>query len=189
MIVAIKEKDKVVVGYNNLDGMCRCCESDYVDEDNVAMKFSSNGRLYACAEMKRSSDKLLYDESFIENDDVTPKSIIREIIPFIKETCVDNTQKSSNDENGWNNALIICDNDTIYDVGPKFKFSEISDYVCHGYYCESLKSVLDDTTSLPAEERILKAFTFVCKITNESMCPFIITDTKSKQFKIVKGDK
>ena len=84
MIIAIKEKDKVVIGYSNAEAWGRLCEKDYVDEENVAIRFTEDGKLFACADMNRRSDILLYDDEFLSKE-ITPKSIIREIIPYIKK--------------------------------------------------------------------------------------------------------
>lgn len=76
MIIAIKEKDKIVIGYSNAESWGRLSEKDYVDEENVAIKFSEDGKLFACAEMNRRSDILLYDDEFLSKE-ITSKSIIR----------------------------------------------------------------------------------------------------------------
>ena len=86
--------------------------------------------------------------------------------------------------------MIICDNDKLYDIDPLFGLYEVDDYVCHGYRVETLKCVLDETTELSAEERIMKAIVFLSELHKESVFPIIITDTKSKKFKYVyEGEK
>ena len=80
MIIAIKEKDKVVIGYTNLDFWGRLTNKDYVDEENLAIKFSKTGKVFACPNMNRRSDILLYDEELL-NLDVSPKSVVKEMIP------------------------------------------------------------------------------------------------------------
>ena len=62
MIIAIKEKDKVVIGYSNLDTLCSLSNKDYVDEENLAIKFSNTDKTFVCSDMNRRSDVLLYDE-------------------------------------------------------------------------------------------------------------------------------
>ena len=187
MIIAIKEKDKVVIGYSNAEAWGRLSEKDYVDEENVAIKFSEDGKLFACAEMNRRSDILLYDDEFLSKE-ITPKSIVREVIPYIKRKLEENDQAL--DEGRWKNALIICDNDKLYDVDPLFEFCEADDYVCYGYCVGTLKSALDETKELSAEERIMKAIIFASELHKESMFPIVITDTKSREFKyIYEGEK
>ena len=186
MIIAIKDKDKVVLGYLNADHWSSLAENDYVDEENVAIKFAKSGKTFALCESDRRADLLLYEDSFLDID-ITPKSIVNEVIPYIK------CQLKENDipiKNGcWGNALIICDNEHLYDVNTTFGFREIEDYVCHGYHVSVAKSVLDATTHLPAEERIIATVKFVEKICKEKLFPMVITDTKSKQFKtIYEGD-
>ena len=40
MIIAIKEKDKVVIGYSNTENWGKLANEDYIDEENVAVKFA-----------------------------------------------------------------------------------------------------------------------------------------------------
>ena len=183
MIIAIKEKDKVVIGYTNLDTWGRLTNKDYVDEENLAIKFSKTGKVFACSDMNRRSDILLYDDELL-NLDVSPKSVVKEIIPYIKERLNENDIPI--DKGDWKNALVICDNEHIYDIGPKFAFREVHDFVCHGYReAETIISVLDATPSISAEQRIIKAVSFASKVYKENLFPIVITDTKDGKLKVV----
>ena len=183
MIIAIKEKDKVVIGYTNLDSWGRLTNKDYVDEENLAIKFSKTGKVFACPNMNRRSDILLYDDELL-NLDVSPKSVVKEIIPYIKELLNENDIPI--DKGDWKNALVICDNEHIYDIGPKFAFREVHDFVCHGYReAETIISVLDATPSISAEQRIIKAVSFASKVYKENLFPIVITDTKDGKLKVV----
>ena len=183
MIIAIKEKDKVVIGYTNLDSWGRLTNKDYVDEENLAIKFSEAGKVFACPNMNRRSDILLYDDELL-NLDVSPKSVVKEIIPYIKERLNENDIPI--DKGDWKNALVICDNEHIYDIGPKFAFREVHDFVCHGYReAETIISVLDATPSISAEQRIIKAVSFASKMYKENLFPIVITDTKDGKLKVV----
>ena len=183
MIIAIKEKDKVVIGYTNLDTWGRLTNKDYVDEENLAIKFSKTGKVFACPNMNRRSDILLYDDELL-NLDVSPKSVVKEIIPYIKELLNENDIPI--DKGDWKNALVICDNEHIYDIGPKFAFREAQDFICHGYReAETIISVLDATPSISAEQRIIKAVSFASKIYKENLFPLVITDTKDGKLKVI----
>ena len=183
MIIAIKEKDKVVIGYTNLDTWDRLANTDYVDEENLAIKFSKTGKVFACPNMNRRSDILLYDDELL-NLDVSPKNVVKEIIPYIKERLKENDIPI--DKGDWKNALVICDNEHIYDIGPKFAFREVHDFVCHGYReAETIISVLDATPSISAEQRIIKAVSFASKVYKENLFPIVITDTKDGKLKVV----
>jgi hypothetical protein len=187
LIIAIKDKDKVVMACTNTDSLDGLTDADYVDEENIAIKFSKSGKLFGFADMNRRSDMLLYDDVFMGLE-INAKTIIKDVIPYIKCELKENNKPI--DENGnWQNALIICDNERIYDIDPTFGFYEADDYVCHGYRVETIKSVLDATTNLSAEERIMKVVSFASKLHKEDLFPLIITDTKTKQFKyIYKGE-
>ena len=183
MIIAIKEKDKVVIGYTNLDFWGRLTNKDYVDEENLAIKFSKTGKVFACPNMNRRSDILLYDEELL-NLDVSPKSVVKEMIPYIKERLNENDIPI--DKGDWKNALVICDNEHIYDIGPKFAFREVHDFVCHGYReAETVISVLDATPSISAEQRMIKAVSSASKVYKENLFPIVITDTKDGKLKVV----
>ena len=184
MIIAIKEKDKVVIGYSNLDSWCSLTNKDYIDEENLAIKFSNTDKMFVCSDMNRRSDVLLYVEELF-NCEVSPKSIVRDIIPYIKERLKEN-DLSIDENSGWKNTLTICDNEHIYDIGPKFGFREVYDFVCHGYReVDVVISVLDETSHLPAEERIVNAVSFAGKLYKENLFPIVITDTKDKKFKAI----
>ena len=183
MIIAIKEKDNVVIGYTNLDTWDRLANTDYVDEENLAIKFSKTGKVFACPNMNRRSDILLYEDDLL-NLDVSPKSVVKEIIPYIKERLNENDIPI--DKGDWKNALVICDNEHVYDIGPKFAFREVHDFVCHGYReAETIISVLDATPSISAEQRIIKAVSFASKMYKENLFPIVITDTKDGKLKVV----
>ena len=183
MIIAIKEKDKVVIGYTNLDFWGRLTNEDYVDEENLAIKFSKTGKVFACPNMNRRSDILLYDDELL-NLDVSPKRIVKDIIPYIKERLKENDIPI--DKGDWKNALVICDNEHIYDIGPKFAFREVHDFVCHGYReVDAVISALDATPSMSAEQRIIKAVSFASKAYKENLFPIVITDTKDGKLKVV----
>ena len=187
MIIAIKENDKVIVGYSNADSWGCLSEKDYIDEENIAIGFSEDGKLFAFTNTDRISDALLYEEDFL-NKEVTFKSIIREIIPYIKEKL--ENYKVYDEIEHWNNSLIICESDKLFDIDPSFGFYEADDYVCHGYNVETLKSVLDETIGIPAEERIMKAVIFSCKLHNDVLFPIVIVDSKSRKCKyIFEGEK
>ena len=183
MIIAIKDKDRVVIGYSLVESWGRLSDSDYVDEENLPIKFSDKGILFACSDMNRRSDILLFDDDLI-NMEINPKTIVKDMIPYIKERLKEN-DKPVDAEGYWKNALIICDNEHIYDIGPKFVFFETDDYICHGYNIETIISVLDETDNLSPEERIVKAVSFSCKLQKDNLFPIVITDTRTKEFKCV----
>ena len=184
MIIAIKEKDKVVIGYTNLDFWGRLTNEDYVDEENLAIKFSKTGKVFACSDMNRRSDILLYDDELL-NCEVSPKSIVKDIIPSIKERLEEN-DLDIDENSGWKNTLTICDNEHIYDIGPKFAFRKVHDFVVHGYKeVDAVISALDAMSSISAEQRIIKAVSFASKIYKENLFPLVITDTKDRKMKVV----
>lgn len=180
MIIAIKEKDRVVVAFSNTDYWNGLAEQDYVDQENVAIKFTEKEKAFAFAKSDVRADTLVFDDDFL-NLEITPKTIIKDVIPYIKKR-LEEIGKPLDDDGNWKNALIICDDNHIYDIDPFFGFYEADDYACHGYMVETLKSVLDATKHLSAKERILKAVRFASNSFKENFFPITITDTKNKKF-------
>lgn len=179
MIIAIKEKDRIVVGYSNADSLTGYSDETILDEENIALKFAPNGNLFGFVNAERVSDLLLSDDGLMK-EEITPKIIVKDIIPFIKDIA-----GIDSESNEWNNIMTICSNNHIYDVDKFFEFREVKDYVCHacGGGWSFLRSVLDVTTDLPAEERIIKAVKFSNKLQKRNFFPLIITDTKTKVMK------
>ena len=179
MIIAIKEKDKVVVGYSNVDYWLTISDKDTVDEENIAIKVSPTGKLFVMGALNRTSDLFLYDDEFLSME-ISPQNIIRKVIPYIKDKL---REKGKNKENEWDNALIICDNESIYALNCAFEFYEVDDYCCYGFKKETLQSVLDENKGLPAEQRILETINFMTKQYKKDFFPLTIIDTKTKEFK------
>lgn len=182
MIIAIKEKDRIVLGYSNADYVEELTDKDCMDKDNVAVKFTGD-KAFACPYVSRYSDILLYDDDFL-NEEITPKSIVKKLIPYIKSSLQENG-KPLDEDGGWDNALVICSGNHVYDIDTGFGFYEVDDYVCHGANVATFKSVLDETTDLSAEQRIIKAVEFGKRLHKRSLFPLIITDTKTKRFKYI----
>ena len=183
MIIAIKEKDRVVIGYTMTDSWGKLSDKDYVDEENLPIRYTKDGKVLICCIMDRSSDKLLYDEALL-NMEINPKSIVKDVIPYVKEL-LQKGDKRIDDKGKWGNSLTICDNEHIYDISPTFVFREVDDYVYHGCDSDEKIMVLDATKGCSAEERIIKTARFISKLCRESTFPWVITDTKSKQFKVI----
>ena len=188
MIIAIKEKDKTVIGCSITDYTSGLTDKDYVDMENLPIRFTPDGKLFAFANLAASSDMLLYDDKFI-NMEISPKKIITDIIPYMKKKFKDNYYPLGENET-WGNALVICYDGHIYDIDPRFNFYEISDYACHGYNVETLKSTLDFTAGLPAEQRIVEAVRFAGKMKKSNGFPLVIADTRTKELNyIYEGEK
>ena len=183
MIIAVKEKDRVVMAYSGTDIWVLLAERDFVDEENIALKFAENGTLFGFLKMDRRSDLLLYDEDFLHIE-ASAEGIVREMIPTIQKKLSDDGRAIS-EEGDWGNAIIIATKDRLYGIDSQFGFYEADDYICYSYKDMTFRSVLDLTQDLPAEERIVHAVRFVSRVHKESLFPMVITDTVSKQFKYV----
>lgn len=182
MIIAVKEKEGVVFGYTNRQSLASLALKDYVDEENVPMGFFKNGNAFSFSILNRQSDIFCYDEEFLKMEP-TPKSIVREIIPYIKAKLIENG--CANEEGSWKNALVISDGEHIYGVDTEFNFYEVEDFATHSFSSAAIKSCLDATKDMDAEKRIVCATVFLEDVYGDQLFPIAIMDVKSKERKCV----
>lgn len=191
MIIAVKDTDKVIVCYTNTDVEEMLAIEDYVDEENIPIKFNDYGFLVGCARMSNSSNVVLYNDE-LYNQDFTRSNINRKLIPNLIEKLKNNKVKIDED-NYWGNSIVICNNDKIYDINTVFEFYELDNFISHanGDYNDIIKGILVPTEGEDVESRILKAINFLCEKTKKDLYPLVITDTLSKKFKRIysKGEK
>lgn len=185
MIISIKQADRVVVGYTVSDLVPLATVADCIDPENISIKFAPSGHMIAFVRSGRSADLFLYDEQF-ENMPITPQAIAKDTIAYIKRKLKQNNQPLGK-HGDWDNMLIICDSQHIYTVNTQFDFREEGDYIAVGPDAISgtLKSVLDATTDLYAEDRMVKALDIVAKVHKQNLYPLVVTDSKTQQFKVI----
>jgi len=189
LIIAIKQEDRVVVGYTTVDTWNCFTEQDSIDPENIAIKFTPSGKLIAFALPISRADIFMYDEEFDQMAS-TPKSIIKDMIPYIQRKLKEN-RKPLRKDGSWGNSVVICDNNSIYQVTPQLHFREEGDCltISPSNITGTIKSVLDANASLPAEEQMVKVMQLVEKVHKHIMFPLVITDTKTQQFKVIyKGE-
>lgn len=182
MIIAVKDKERVVFGYSNLQTMSRFSKVDYIEKENIPIKVSKNGNIFAFSMLNRESDLLLYDQAFLEME-VTPKNIVREIIPYIKKKLGEASCQIRDGE--WKNAIIISNGEHVYCIDEAFEFFEAHDYNIFSYSMDAFRAVLDETADMNPEQRIINAATFVGELYCGDLFPMVIIDTKDKEIKPV----
>ena len=188
MIIAIKENDRVIVGYTNADELTKLSEEDYIQEENTPMAFTADGNFVAFSSLCSASDMLISDDNFLALE-VSPKAIINATIPYIKQRLIESKNSPDSDDGYWGNSIVYVDGARIFDIDPRFGFCEIDDMVLHGYDIYIIKSVIDATEGLSAENRITKACAFTSKLAKSSLFPLTIVDTKTREIKhIMKGE-
>lgn len=183
MIIAVKDNDRVIVGCSYSEIIISTEDGDYFNEENMPMAFLEDGKFLVMSSPFRVSDILIYDDKFLSME-VSPKAIVKDTIPYIKQALKRNNYAISKNGN-WNNAVTYVDGTRIYDIDPFFGFREVDDYVCHGLDVEAVISVMDSTEGLSAEDRIIKAISFASKVKKWDLFPLIIVDTKTGEIKHV----
>lgn len=181
MIIAIKEDDRLVLGFSNRDLWLHLHDSDLTDEENVAVKYAKNGTLFACAYTDRASDLILHDPAILDAQ-IDVKGLVRNTVPHMKKKLEDSHCIK---DGSFRNTLTIYQNGHLYDVSPTFSVTEVDDCLCHGFNSAIAQGALDLTKEMKPEDRIITTFSFFGRETNQNMFPIIITDTKTKEMKEV----
>ena len=183
MIIAVKEKDRVVVAISVLRDEDILTAKDATDIENLPIKFAEDGKLIAFGKAGRIADLFLYDEYFLKAEK-TPFNMIKNVIPGMMKVMKDNKIDTS-DNTYFDNTLIICDNEHLYSVYPDKSFFELDDYCSDPCEDDFIRSVMDATVGQPAEERIEKTISFLKKMNLTNAYPYVVVDTKDKRFKCV----
>ena len=183
MLIAIKESDRVVLGYLCDEPNVFFLPTDLTDPENVPLTFSKSGRAVAFFRANAVADLFLHEDGFI-NEACDPDNTVRSI-PDIQEVLNECKFPKPQDVK-WRNDLLICDDRHIYHLDCYFGFRELPDYACidTNYDLEStVTTLLDMTAGLPAEERFRMAAKFLFSVHSVYRYPVIITDTKTRVLK------
>ena len=180
MIVAIKDKDKVVVGVTFYDMSFLMSQADCIDAENLPVKILDNGNIVGSSCCDVVSDAVLFDPD-LSTFAMDYKGIVTKLIPHLKQKF--EKLGALNKSNGFDNNFIICDNDNLIRVCSDFSVVECYEFACLGMGSSVMGTILTQTRHLSPEERILHAVSFVSKLYKEDAFPLAICDTKSKQFK------
>ena len=114
MIIAIKENDRVIVGYSNTDVLTKLSEEDYMHEENTPMAFTADGNFVAFSSLCSASDMLISDDDFLALE-VCPKAIINATIPYIKQRLIEENRKQLEGCTKFGCRYILIDKE--YEIG------------------------------------------------------------------------
>ena len=186
MIIVIKEKDRVVVGFANSEWNYPYPDEDAMEAENIPVKHlcGAQERLLGFTKASFLADLFMYDGELLV-EPTTADEMKRDIAPMVQRAA--KQFKRIDEDDGWQNAMIVVEGDRIFDVNTTFQVREIVNYVCHGYNIELVESVLDATAGEPAEERIRKAISYHAKMVGLAVPMIALFDTKSLDCRFLKG--
>ncbi len=181
MIAAIKEENKIFIGYTDKKEESVAL-GDYLCRENIPCY--TDGDLIVFFAISNASSDYLTCHSEIFSGELSVDTIRSSVLPQIKKAA----EKLHGVTNGrWQNAAVICKNGRLFSIASDFYVKEENDYVCIGYSPEYARSVLDTERGLPPKERIAKAFEFHKNSTGEGGCPVIYIDSEEKRLKVLSG--
>ena len=184
MLIAVKDKDRVVVMSTITDVIRQMSSVDMVCEDNRLIKIK-DGVIYCFTSFGHIADIFLCDDKLYEFE-VSPESIVKDIIPYMYKKV---RHEKGFDDKPWDepnlhNALTIIKDNRIFDITPTFYFKEENDFLIHGWNVEHIIGSLETTRGEDAEIRIGKALDLYYKINLESLRPCIVLDSKSMKLQV-----
>lgn len=186
MIIGIKEKDRVVLGFAYW-ALQEVNARDRVLEDNLPFKvFKDDGVIIACAERKISTDMLFADENIermIKTGKTTYEDSVNEYALMIHDKMA--KENLLRDDGTWSNCFAVAKGNSLVDVTPSFFVRDVADFFVHGFTVEYVKSSLLYSKGKLAEERIIEAFRFHTQMMSDHVFPIVLIDTKDLQMKVI----
>ena len=186
MIIGIKEKERVVLGFAYW-ALPEVNDRDKVLEDNLPIKvFKDEGVVIACAERKITSDMLFADENIekmIKEGKTAYEDAVNEYAPMIHDKMA--KENLLLDDGKWSNCFAVAKGNSLIDVTPSFFVRDVADFFVHGFTPEYVKSKLFCNEGKPAEERIIEAFRFHMQMMSDHVFPIVLIDTKDLQMKVI----
>lgn len=186
MIIGIKEKERVVLGFAYW-ALPEVNDRDKVLEDNLPIKvFKDEGVVIACAERKITSDMLFADENIekmIKEGKTTYEDVVNDFAPMIHDRIA--KENLLLDDGKWSNCFVVAKGNSVVDVTPSFFVQDVADFFVHGFTTEYSKSNLLYSEGKSAEERIIEALRFHTQMTSDHMSPIVLIDTKDFQMKVI----
>ena len=159
MLIAIKENDTVIIGYTLREFYRNLTDSDCKERENIPVYFTKSGAVFAFSSPYYATDELAFDDDFTSIE-ITPSSIIGEVVPFVKEK-YKNNEEVINKKGNWCNEMVIVKDGRIFGISTAFEVLEFENSVCFGKRERAVSALLDGTKGLSAKERMQKCINFV----------------------------
>ena len=186
MIIAIKEKDKVVLAYSPFDYTTPVTSDDMALEENLGIwKVRGNphtvmGNRGAFAE----TDAFKYEEKLFRGE-INYDSLTDGIIPAMEK--FSEGKDYIGDEKGRYEEFFIAQKDKLFKITSEHLVMEIDSYAVSGGGAEDLaKGALHATEGQPVIDRIRKVFEFIAR-ERQSVCyPISVIDTATCKIRKLK---
>lgn len=192
VVVAIKEKDRVLVGVDSqaTKGGTRTSLSNpnnykvwkVNDVENCLM--AHVGYYRDAMFIKTMSD--LVDELAVVRDSIDYRYVVRRILPRILDELIEfKCLKNEDDVENLLSSFIFAYKDKLFLILSDRSVLEIDDYCAIGSGASEALGSLLSTEELKSEERIVKAITSSATHDIYVDYPIIISDTMTTEFKVI----
>lgn len=183
MVIALKDKDKVVVLSTIADVVEDISTYDMALVENVpGWKVRGTKDCFVFADSVKYAVDLLRCHNGIFKNITDGNSVIADVVPQMKElldryACIYNNRE-------WDASLVVVKGNKIFTINRYFIVSEVDDFVGVGYD-SYLNGALEESADIPTEDRLMFAVDHVCKMCNKSLFPLVLFDTKSQKRNVI----
>ena len=182
MIIARKSGDRIVVGASVADSLVDMTERDLSLAENIPFwKVKGNNNCYVFAEdLTLATDLLRYNDYIFKNVS-DGNSVIRDVVPKMKELLGRYSRIIGKDE--WDSQLLIIKDNKMFTIGHYFTVSEVDEFVGLGFETYLLGG-LEENMDKSNEESILAAVRTLNRMRNRNLFPLVLFDSKTKKKKV-----
>ena len=182
MIVAIKEKDKVVLGVSICDACIDMTDKDLAHPDNLPLrKLRGTKDCYMAMDtISLLTDALRYNDSLYKDFD-DQMSIIENLVSVTKKLCKVISPYFNNKE--MENRMVIVKDNRLYSVDSFFNVWEVDDFLAttyDDYYMAAFETMKD----LSKEDKIVEVSRKIERLKNRKLFPMTILDTSTGKKKV-----
>jgi ATP-dependent protease HslVU (ClpYQ) peptidase subunit len=164
-------------------------------ESNYKIQKMENGMLVGMtAEQIERQTLFAYPEIFTldKNGELTRKHIVKEIIPRLHAVLEDEglLMVEKGEYPYMKAKIFLAHKDVLYEICSTFVIIRYENYQAVGRACEYAAATLANTKETDdVNERLIKALDIAAKHCPLVGAPYLLIDTKSQKYQLVKGDK
>ena len=178
MVIAKKDKDRVVVGINISDQLSYAAMSSYVLEDNIPFwKVKGEKNCYVFCDNAGFAVNLLRYNDYVFKGITDVQSVAKNVIPKMRELLEKNDLIIRGKE--WFGKLLIVKDNKIFTIENYFVLSETNAIALNDVILAT--GCIEECEGKSAKESVLYTLRVLEKATRVSSFPAVVFDSKTKR--------
>ena len=183
VVIAVKENGVIYMGTDTQVTSGNKKENE-LNKNSFKIALLDNGLLVGVCGNYGLKQQIIADKSIFtldENNMLTKQHIVKNIIPklsyWVKKSDTNNTELEV--------SFLLSHKDNLYFIGHELNVIKINNFAKIGSGKGCVDYALSCFTHLPIKERVLKALVESANITEGVSGPYVLIDTKHKEFEII----